>query len=81
MNIYQHSFVAQCPSDGEQIVYSIEIRSQAMIRVERIRTATALIKRGFHEQIADVLHEQLGGEQRIIAVHQGIRIETVRPVQ
>lgn len=77
-NIYRHTFVAECPADGDQIVYSLEIRSQSMIRVERIRTATALIKRGYHEAIADQLHGQLGGEQRITATHQGVEIETLR---
>ncbi|MNR40903.1 hypothetical protein D3C85_1592350 [compost metagenome] len=49
-----------------------------MIRVEQIRVATALIKKGWHEQIADRLAESLGGDQSIIATHQGIEIETVR---
>ena len=77
MNIYRHTFVAECPADGEQIIYRLEIRSATMIRVEHIRTATALIKRGFQEDIADRLR-QLGGEQRIVGVHQGIEVETLR---
>ncbi|WP_225917114.1 hypothetical protein [Pseudomonas farsensis] len=60
------------------IVYTLEIRSQSMIRVEHIRTATALIKQGWHEQIADQLAEQFGGDQVIEAVHDGVEIETVR---
>lgn len=78
MNIYRHTFVAECPADGEQIVYSLEIRSPTMIRVEHIRTATALIKRGYHEQIADGLFAQLGGRQQISATHQGVEVETLR---
>ncbi|MDI2707658.1 hypothetical protein QJ517_28680 [Pseudomonas aeruginosa] len=78
MNIYRHTFVAECPADGEQIIYRLEIRSPTMIRVEHIRTATALINCGFHEAIADQLHERFGGEQRITAVHQGVEVETVR---
>lgn len=77
-NTYRHTFTATCPSDGEVIVYSLEIRSQSMIRVEHIKTATALIKHGWHEQIADQLAERFGGEQTIRAAHQGIEIETVR---
>lgn len=49
-----------------------------MIHVEHIRAATALIKKGWHEQIADRLSESLGGDQTIIATHQGVEIETVR---
>lgn len=78
MNVYRHTFVAECPADGEQIVYRLEIRSPAMIRVEHIRTATALIKRGFQEAIADALQNQLGGEQRIVGEHQGVEVETLR---
>ncbi|OAS28010.1 hypothetical protein AYO08_00995 [Pseudomonas putida] len=77
-NTYRHTFTATCPGDGEVIVYKLEIRSQTMIRVEHIKTATALIKQGWHEQIADNLAERFGGDQVIKAVHQGIEIETVR---
>ncbi|MGX4726120.1 hypothetical protein [Pseudomonas corrugata] len=78
MNIYRHTFAAACPADSETIIYQLEVRSPAMIRVEHIKTATALIKSGWHEQIADQLSETLGGDQTIIATHQGVEIETVR---
>lgn len=77
-NTYRHIFTATCPSDGEVIVYSLEIRSQTMIRVEHIKTTTALIKQGWHEQIADQLAERFGGDQVVTAVRQGVEIETVR---
>jgi hypothetical protein len=78
MNIYRHTFAATCPSDGDTIIYSLEIRTRAVVMVEHIRTATVLIKSGYHEQIADELSERLGGNQTIKAVHQGVEIETVR---
>ena len=78
MNIYRFQFVATCPADGDAIVYTLEIRSLRMIMVEHIKTATALIKSGFHEQIADQLSDRFGGDQTILAVHQGVEIETVR---
>ena len=78
MNTYRHTFVAVCPSDGETIVYRLELKSLSMIHVEHIRAATALIKKGWHEQIADRLADSLGGDQTIIATHQGVEIETVR---
>ncbi|WP_286915674.1 MULTISPECIES: hypothetical protein [Pseudomonas] len=78
MNIYRHTFTATCPSNGDTIIYRLEIRSLAVMMVEHIRTATALIKSGYHERIADDLAERLGGDQTIKAVHQGIEIETVR---
>jgi len=81
MNTYRHTFVATCPSDGESIVYRLEIKVPEVIMVEHIRTATALIKKGYHEKIADELHERFGGEQRIVATHQGVEIETLRLVE
>lgn len=78
MNIYRHTFAAVCPADGETIIYQLELRSTSMIHVEHIKTATALIRQGWHEQIADSLSETLGGDQTIIATHQGVEIETVR---
>lgn len=77
-NTYRHTFTAICPGDGEVIVYNLEIRSQSMIRVEQIKTATAHIKQGFHEEIADQLHELFGGNQLIKAIHQGVELETER---
>jgi hypothetical protein len=78
MNIYRHTFAAVGPADGETIIYQLEIRSLPMIHVEHIKTATALIKTGWHEQIADHLAEHLGGDQTIVATHQAVEIETVR---
>lgn len=78
MNIYRHTFAAVCPADSETIIYRLEIRTTKMIHVEHIKTATALIKKGWHEQIADRLSESLGGDQVITAVHQGVDLETVR---
>ena len=78
MNHYRHMFAAQCPSDGETIIYQLELQSPIMVRVESIKSATAAIKQGWHEQIADQLAEALGGDQTIIATHQGIEIKTVR---
>lgn len=78
MNIYRHAFAAICPADSETIIYRLEIRSQVMIHVDHIKTATALIKTGWHEKIADRLAETFGGDQTIIATHQGVEIETVR---
>lgn len=80
MNRYSRIFVAACPNNGEQIIYDLTIEAPVdrMIQVEHIVTATALIKRGFHEQIADELHRRFGGRQVLRAHHHGVDIETVR---
>lgn len=61
MNIYRHTFAAVCPADSETIIYRLEIRPLAMIHVEHIKTATALIKKGWHEQIADSTSAAVNG--------------------
>lgn len=66
------------PAADETILYRLVVRSRSMIHVEHIKAATARIKNGWHEQIADHLTESLGGDQKITAVHQGVEIETVR---
>lgn len=78
MNIYRSTFTAICPNDGEVIIYSLEIHSLGIIYVEHINTATALIKKGIQEQIADSLHATFGGELILKAVHQGVEIESLR---
>lgn len=78
MNIYRRRFSSICPADRERIVYRLEIRSASMIRVEAINDAIAGCVEGFHEEIADTLFAAVGGEQRMTAHHQGVRIETVR---
>lgn len=78
MNIYRKTFVAVCPNDGEAIIYDLKIETERRIYVEHINTATALIKAGFHEAIADELHQQFGGLQTIQATHQGVDLTTIR---
>lgn len=77
-NTYRHTFTANCPSDGEVIIYRLTIHTDKMLPVEHIRAATAQLKKGYQEEIADTLSELLPGEQEIVGVHQGVEVETVR---
>jgi len=77
-NCYRYTFVATCPTDGDSVVYTLEILSSKKILVEHIRTAVALQNSGHQEEIADELLRQLGGRQRIVATHRGVEIETWR---
>ncbi|MDN4061160.1 hypothetical protein QPK31_23350 [Massilia sp. YIM B02769] len=79
MNIYTRQFVAACPNNSQPIIYTLRIEvADRMIQVEHIVTATALIKQGYHEQIADELHRRFGGRQVLRAHHHGVDIETIR---
>jgi hypothetical protein len=73
---YQHEFVSVCPNNGKSILYRLEILSSKMIPVEHIVTACALIKKGFHEDIAKELHERFGQRQTLRAHHHGVDIQT-----
>ena len=78
MNIYRHTFAATCTNDGELIVYRLEIRSLCIIWVEHIKAATALIKVGIQEQIADHLQEALRGNLILTGTHHRVEIESIR---
>lgn len=79
MNRYLRIFVVACPNNAEPIIYNLTIETQdRMIQVEHIVTATALIKQGYHEQIADELYRRFGGRQVLRAHHHGVDIETIR---
>ncbi|CAB5238805.1 hypothetical protein UFOVP751_47 [uncultured Caudovirales phage] len=77
-NIYRHQFIAECPNNGKQIIYSLTIKADKKVMVEHIITACSLVRRGYHEDIADDLHKALGGYQVITAHHHGVDIETHR---
>lgn len=77
-NIYRYTITETSPNDREAIVSSLEIRSPALIRVKHIKTASALIKQSWHEQMAGQLAERFSGAQVIEAVYQGVEIETMR---
>lgn len=77
MNTYRYTFIAACPGNGEQIVYSLELRHTRKVLVEHIKTACALQKQGYQEDIAADLHARFGGHLTLRAAHHGVDIETV----
>lgn len=78
MNHYTYSFVVECPNDGAQIDYHLHVECETMIEVERIVAACNYGSPQFHEALADVLHETLGGYHVMIARHQNVTIRTER---
>ena len=78
MNIYRHTFTVDCPLRPCGIIYRLKIETDKMIFVEDIMSACHKIEKGFHEEIADMLHTQLGGHQVIKGYHHGVDIETIR---
>lgn len=78
MNIYQHKFACFCPSNGQQIIYTLKIESQETILVENITAACARNECAYQEQLADFLLKRLGGKQTITAHHHGVDVVTIR---
>ena len=76
MNIYRYTFIAACPCNGEQIVYLLELQHADMVRVEHIKTACALHRQGYQEDIAADLYQRFGGRLTLRATHHGVDIET-----
>lgn len=76
VNVYRYVFAAICPSDGDQIIYGLEIRSEEKIMVEKIKEACADWSMAFQEDIAADLHKRLGGVLTLRAQHQGVEIIT-----
>lgn len=82
MNIYRHAFIVLCPAQETPIVYALELRSERMIRVEKIAAACRAWRRGFHEDVADGLAAKFPRTlQTLRAKHHGVEIETIRGVQ
>lgn len=77
MNTYRYTFVAACPANGEQIVYSLALQHKDKVLVEHIKTACALHRDGYQEDIAVDLHARFGGTLTLRAMHHGVEIETV----
>jgi hypothetical protein len=77
LNKYRFTFVATCPNNGEAIIYHLSIETEKRVMVEHIKTACALWKTGYHEEIAADLHERFGGHLTLAANHHGVDIETV----
>lgn len=77
MNTYRYQFAADCPHNGDTIIYSLAIESKRKIFVEHIKTACALNTEGYQEDIAADLHARFGGRLTLSANHHGVDVLTV----
>ena len=78
VNIYETEFFKPCPVNGIRIHYYLRIEAASTILVENIMNAIGKVE-GFHEVIADDLHDHLPGTQTLRAEHHGVAITTIRP--
>lgn len=79
MNTYKTEFFCVCPINHTRIKYHLEIVTEEIIPVEHILEQFERYDSGFHELIAEELHEKFGGKQTLVADHHGVTIETTRP--
>lgn len=77
MNTYKYKFTVQCPNNDASVDYFLTIVFDTIIMVEDIIKACE-IDRAYHEQIADILREELPGKHTIRAIHSSVLIITER---
>jgi hypothetical protein len=78
MNIYTTEFFGKCPTNNVRIKYELEIQTTDVIFVERILDFVDKMNNQYHENIADLLFEEFGGKQQLVAFHHGVFIKTER---
>lgn len=78
LNVYRYTFTARCPIDGASIEYRLQIEAVTPIKAEQIVAECTFNQPEFHEGIADLLFEKIGGRQVLMATHTGVEIETRR---
>lgn len=81
MNTYQTQFIARCPSDGERILYDLELITDQMVMVERINETLDEITEDYQESIAQRIGEAFPHcAVTLRAKHQGVHItSTIKP--
>lgn len=77
MNTYRRQFIAECPSDGEWVVYTLQIETPQKVMVEHINTAVKVVLNGYQEDIAQELRGMFPGRLTLEATHQGVNVKTV----
>ena len=79
MNIYETSFFCLCPINNIRVCYRLKITTEDIIAVEELLAhIDRWYESGFHESIADHLHETFGGDQTLVADHHSVTITTRR---
>jgi len=80
MNIYRIGFIVRCPNNNKPISYAFELRTptEQRVMVEDICAAVTQREAAYHEDLADDLLKQFGGQQVLRAHHHGVDIETHR---
>lgn len=77
MNIYEFSFTAICPVNGDNIKYDMRLETTVKHMAENL-LGICTFDEEYHENIADQLFKLLGGRQTIKAQHGEVFITTHR---
>lgn len=78
VNRYSLEFVVDCPANSVPVRYAWVIESSVMIRVETLRGFVRSLKPTYHEELADLLFKEFGGQQTLTAEHHSVLIVTER---
>lgn len=79
LNKYETEFFAFCPVNRVRIKYNVAIETNDIIAVEDLLDhIIEYYGEGWHEHIADDMHEKFGGRQTLTADHHSVKITTYR---
>jgi hypothetical protein len=77
-NNYQVEFFCRCPVNNIRIHYKLTITTDKMIMVEKLIDRVSAIGEKLHEDLADELVLEFGGQQKLEANHHGVYLQTIR---
>jgi hypothetical protein len=77
-NNYQVEFFCRCPVNNIRIHYTLTIRTDQTIMVEKLVDRVSTLNEKLHEDLADELAAEFGGHQKLEAYHHGVYLWTVR---
>jgi len=78
MNFYTYGFTTKCPNNSHYIYYTFKLEINKTVMVEDIIKKCSEFKEEYHEDIADNLFRVFTGKQTLTAVHQNVKIKTLR---
>lgn len=75
MNTYRTQFIARCPSDGDRILYDLELTTDQTVMVENINACLDEITEDYQESIAQRIAEAFPAcDVTLRGTHQGVHI-------
>lgn len=78
MNNYKIEFFSKCPVNNIRIHYKLTVKTKNIIMVEQLVDFVSHLDNCLHEDIADKLFNNFGGNQTLEANHHSVFLWTER---